>query len=181
MAKGERTSTTVHLRAAFAKLIESDDTIVGASLRGEKAILAPIIQLVQGHDELVRSKDGQIEALRSDVERLIVLTEDLKEQLKLLIRPGEDILSMENDANVLEWAGRLENEISDKTEKRNDDFPLRSLWLSLRVEVHDLLCTNSAKYRNERALFQGTATPAITALSAILTTCLLYTSPSPRD
>jgi hypothetical protein len=45
---------------------------------------------------------------------------------------------------------------------------LKSVWANLRKEVHDLLCTNSAKYESERSVIRTTAAPAIAALSAYL-------------
>lgn len=46
--------------------------------------------------------------------------------------------------------------------------PGHKLWLYLKEEVFQLLCTKSAKYRKERALLSTSAVPAIALLSGLL-------------
>jgi hypothetical protein len=46
---------------------------------------------------------------------------------------------------------------------------LKAVWLSLRKETYDLLCTKSTKYQSERTLFATAGAPAIAALTAYLT------------
>jgi hypothetical protein len=43
-----------------------------------------------------------------------------------------------------------------------------AMWLHVRGEVHSLLCTNSAVYRNERNLLKTSIAPAVTVLTASL-------------
>jgi hypothetical protein len=46
---------------------------------------------------------------------------------------------------------------------------LDDIWSALRREVHELLCTSSAKYAKERSSFNATLKPAIAALAAFVT------------
>ena len=53
---------------------------------------------------------------------------------------------------------------SGKTDKGLDE-----IWVALRKEVHELLCTRSAKYGAERKAFAVTIKPAIAAIAALIT------------
>ena len=82
-----------------------------------------------------------------------------------------DILALTSDRHVLE-AAELVEQLLDPTHARRirgRNQRLGSIWSALRAEVHELLCTNSARYKDERALIKSTGKPAIAALSAILT------------
>lgn len=46
---------------------------------------------------------------------------------------------------------------------------LKEIWLNLRNEVYDLLCTKSAKDQTERSLLNTAGAPTIAALTAYLT------------
>jgi hypothetical protein len=46
---------------------------------------------------------------------------------------------------------------------------LKQIWIFLRRETYDLLCTKSEKYQSERTLLATGGAPAIAALTAFLT------------
>jgi hypothetical protein len=64
--------------------------------------------------------------------------------------------SLQGDASSMHFSG--------KTNKRLDE-----IWVALRKEVHELLCTDSAKYDSERKAFTVTIKPAIAAIAALIT------------
>lgn len=79
-----------------------------------------------------------------------------------------DSATLEADPNVLEAAARIARALDGTLSTRNSST-LVTVWSALRAEVHELLCTNSAKYKKERTLVRSTATPAIAALTGAIT------------
>jgi len=75
--------------------------------------------------------------------------------------------------DTIKWAEMVESSLegqasgmhfSGKTNKQLDE-----VWVALRKEVHELLCTHSAKYEVERKAFTVTIKPAIAAIAALIT------------
>jgi hypothetical protein len=61
------------------------------------------------------------------------------------------------------------SEIRTRLRKNPRRPSLKAIWAGLRGEVHDLICTESSRYKNERALFETTSKPVIALLAAYLT------------
>jgi hypothetical protein len=85
----------------------------------------------------------------------------------------KEIAEISAAPGTITWAEMVESSLkgeapsmhfSGKTNKRLDE-----IWVALRNEVHELLCTDSTKYTAERTAFAVTIKPAIAALAALIT------------
>jgi len=88
-----------------------------------------------------------------------------------VLNKNADILSVSTDPNILRLATLVEAAlVSDgPMNLQGSGHSLKAIWSALRAEVHELICTESSRYKNERALFETTSKPVIALLAAYLT------------
>jgi hypothetical protein len=83
----------------------------------------------------------------------------------------QELRNLEVDAAVITAARLVHTSLADASSALHlspTGPSLKDIWGRLRSEVHELLCTNSPKYKEERSLFQKSYKPAIAALAAYL-------------
>jgi hypothetical protein len=82
-----------------------------------------------------------------------------------------DILSVSTDPTVLRLATLVEASLTSEgpLNLQGSGTSLKTIWSALQAEVHELICTESSRYKNERALFETTSKPVIALLAAYLT------------
>src|ERR1035438_10437946 len=85
----------------------------------------------------------------------------------------KELSEVTNSAATISWAAMIESSLADPQSGMHfsgaSSARLDEVWIGLRKETFDLICTNSAKYAKERAAFSVTLKPAIAALAAFLT------------
>jgi hypothetical protein len=84
----------------------------------------------------------------------------------------KEIAKISTASDTISWAALVESSLDGDVSKMHfsgsKGHTLDEIWVALRREVHDLLCTHSAKYAKERSSFAVTLKPAIAALAAFL-------------
>jgi hypothetical protein len=84
----------------------------------------------------------------------------------------KEIAELPQAPGTISWAALVESSLDGKESSMHfsgaKSQRLDETWIALRHEVHDLLCTHSAKYAKERSSFPTTFKPAIAALAAFL-------------
>jgi hypothetical protein len=85
----------------------------------------------------------------------------------------KEIAEISASSRTIKWAEMVEASLRGESASMHfsgkKNKPLDEIWVALRKEVHELLCTESAKYATERAAFTVSVKPAIAALAAIIT------------
>jgi len=85
----------------------------------------------------------------------------------------KEIAVISTASGTLSWAALVDSSLDGDVSKMyfsgSKSHRLDEIWVALRHEVRDLLCTRSAKYAKERSSFAVTLKPAIAALAAFLT------------
>jgi hypothetical protein len=85
----------------------------------------------------------------------------------------KEIAEISAAPDTIKWAEIVESTLDGQTSGMHFSGTtkkgLDEIWVALRKEVHELLCTSSAKYDAERKAFTITIKPAVAALAALIT------------
>jgi len=158
----------------------SDLVELGYGAQIVKSSIAEVILVIQStpgqsepnpnREELQAAKQ-KVQMLEIDVKRLEDVARKAEDDLAAIdIFAPVDILSFENNDSVIDLAGIVKRALAtgDSEKIKGTDVEARTMWLAAREQVHELLCTKSPRYSNERVVFDSTVTPSISVITAHL-------------